>query len=120
MQSLLIILILINLVLILSLIFGMVYVFKEATEPKLRAYYSVYLSVLLFLYLAGLIAAAIRYIFVAQYMQSPFLIMFFVFPFAIGNFASYRNLRLFTILQIAVFLISLFYIIYLYVNFRHI
>ena len=118
MQNLLIFFIIINVLLIASLFIGMQIVFKEDTSPKTRAYYSIYLSVLLFLYLALIIVAALYYFFLAQYSASPFLFMFFIFPFAIGNFASYKSLKLFTTLQIGVFILSLIYIIYLYVNFK--
>ncbi|MCX4274453.1 MAG: hypothetical protein OSJ27_01570 [Candidatus Gastranaerophilales bacterium] len=120
MENLLIFLIIINVLLIVSLFFGMQNIFKEETNPKLRAYYSIYLSVLLFLYLAMIIVVALHYFILAHYGTSPFLFMFFIFPFAIGNFASYKRLRFFTFLQIIVFILSLIYIVYLYANFKYI
>ena len=120
MQSLLLFLICINILLIIALGFGMIKIFNEETNPKIRAWYSVFLSVLLFLYLGSVAAAFVRYIFLEKYSASPFLFMFFIFPFAIGNFASYKKLKLFTLLQILIFAISLVYIIYLYVNFKQI
>jgi len=98
----------------------MVKIYKEETTPRQRAGYSIYLSVLLFLYLAGIIASALGFLFLNGYKTSPYLFMFFIFPFVIGNFASYQKLKLFTIIQTGVFLLSLFYIIYLYVNFNHV
>ncbi len=117
MHSLLLFLICINILLIIAMCFGLIKVFKEETDPKIRAWYSVLLSALLFLYLGSIAAACIRYLFLEKYTTSPFLFMFFIFPFAIGNFASYKKLKLFTLLQILIFAISLIYIIYLYVNF---
>lgn len=116
MQNLLIFLICINIFLIVSLFFGMTNIFKEETGPKIKAYYSVFLSILLFLYLASIVAAGIRYLFLEQYSTSPFLFLFFIFPFAIGNFTSYKKIKFFTALQIFVFILSLIYVIYLYKN----
>lgn len=120
MQTLLIFLIITNILLIVSLFIGIQKIFKEETTPKTRAYYSIYLSVLLFLYLAMIIIVALHYFIHAHYAASPVLFMFFIFPFAIGNFASYKTLKLFTFLQIGVFVLSLIYILYLYANFKYI
>lgn len=120
MENLLIFLIATNALLIVSLFFGMQNIFKEEANPKVRAYYSIFLSVLFFLYLAMLIIAALHYFILARCGTIPFLFMFFVFPFAIGSFASYKKLRFFTFLQIIVFILSLIYIVYLYANFKYI
>ncbi len=120
MKNLLLVLIIINVLLIISLFIGMHSVFKETINPKTRAYYSIYISVLLFLYLALIIVAALHYFILAHYAASPVLFMFFIFPFAIGNFASYKTLKLFTFLQIFAFILSLIFIVYLYANFKYI
>lgn len=117
MQNLLIFLICINIFLIVFLFFGVTNIFKENVNPKTRAYYSVFLSILMFLYLASIIAAGISYLFLAKYSASPVLFIFLIFPFAIGNFASYNKIQMFTYLQIFVFLLSLIYLIYLYINY---
>lgn len=117
MQNLLIFLIIINLILIIASIFGMTNIFKENANPKTMAKYSVFLSILMFLYLAFIGALFIRYTFLSQYSTGSFLVLFFIFPFIIGNFASYRKLKFFTFLQILIFILSFVYIIYLYVNF---
>lgn len=120
MQNVLIFLIIINLVLIFALIFGMTNIFKDNQNPGTMAKYSVFLSVLMFLYLAFIGALFFRYTFLSQYRAGSFLVLFFIFPFVIGNFASYKKLKLFTFLQILIFILSFIYIIYLYVNFQHV
>jgi len=91
-------------------------IFKEETLPKTRAFYSIFLSVLMFLYLALILITGIKYLMMAKYAASPFLFMFFVFPFAIGNFTSYNRLKLFTYIQIGIFVLSLIYFIYLFIK----
>jgi len=104
----------INFLLIVSLIYGITNIFKEETVPKIRAFYTIFLSVLFFLYLLLIFITGLKYFFASNYSAAPFLFLFFIFPFAIGNFSSYKKLKILTWLQIAFFIISLIYFIFLY------
>lgn len=106
----------INFLLIVSFFYGITNIFKEETSPKTRAFYSIFLSVLLFLYLGLIVTTGLKYLLRANYSAAPFMFMFFIFPFAIGNFASYKKLSIFSAIQIGIFVLSLIYFTYLYVN----
>ncbi len=116
MKYLLIALMAINFLLIVSFFYGITNIFKEETAPKKRAFYSIFLSVLIFCYLWLILITGLQYLLNASYSRLPFMFMFFVFPFAVGNFVSYKKLGLFSAIQIIIFILSLIYFTYLYVK----
>ncbi len=116
MKYLLLSLMCINFLLIVSFFYGITNIFKEETPPKKRAFYSIFLSVLLFLYLVLIISAGLKYILNTNYTAVPFMFVFFAFPFVTGKFVTYKELGFFTYMQIGIFILSLIYFTYLYVK----
>ncbi len=106
----------VNFLLIASFLYGITNIFKDETEAKIRAFYSVFLSVLLFIYLILILITGFKYLMGAHYSIVPFMFMFFAFPFIGGKFASYKKVELLSYLQIGIFFLSLLYFTYLYVK----
>lgn len=110
----------INLLMLISLIIGCSFVFKDKTAPKLRAQYAVYVVVLLALYLLFIAFMTISFAYRGFFKHLPILAAFFFAPFIIGKYANYEKLRFFTLAQIFAFFTSLIYIVYLYFNFKQV
>lgn len=116
MKFLLITLMSVNFLLIVSFFYGITNIFNDKTPPKTRAFYSIFLSILLFIYLILIVITGFQYMLGAHYSAVPFMFMFFAFPFIGGKFASYQKLEFFSYLQIGIFFLSLLYFVYLYAN----
>ena len=99
------IVILINLITILVFIVGFVLNTKQGVQPKIKANFGVFMGISTVAYLLSMIFVAIIGLIKGQYLWLNFLI-FVIIPFVIGKFVQYKTMKFYSVLQIICFIAS--------------
>ncbi len=102
--------IIINIIAIIILSVGLFYNFEN---PKHKAIYGYIITGSFFLYILFLSLIAILLIILKQSTYSLILLLCVISPFVIGKLVKYKTLKIYTIIQIMCFILSL---ITLYIN----
>ncbi len=83
----------------ISLLSGVLFVFKKNTPLKLRSVYSVFLAACLLIYLICTLFVTL-YGLIKNSVYFSLFIIFAVMPFIIGRISSFRTLAFYTFLQL--------------------
>ncbi len=86
---------------LLSFIIGCIFVFGKNSSMKLKSAYSVYLALILLLYLVSALIVCAGAVFYNKTFYLSYLV-FALTPFIIGKLTSFKTLKFYTGLQIAV------------------
>ncbi len=105
-----------NLVFIVSYMLGQYCIFKPECAPKLSAYYSTYLAVMLSIYFLYIFILCIFGAVNHTYSLFVFL-LFIIAPFVIGKFSTYKKIIVYSNLQLLSLFLSLFYSIALLIKY---
>lgn len=96
--------IIINILLVIVLLIGLFHSFEK---PKHKAVFGYTVTASMLIYILLLCFIAIYSLFVSNKLYSMILFLSAIFPFIIGKLASYKTLKIFTIIQILCCLFSL-------------
>lgn len=99
---------------VLLMIFGQLIVGDVILNVKFRAYYSLIMTIVLFCYVLLSLILAIVSFFNADYISFCLFFSFFLSPFIIGFFCSYKKIALFSLAQIGVLIINITYLFWRY------
>ncbi len=97
-----------NLIFIVSYIIGQYFIFEKSKNPKLVAYFALYVAVLMGLYLLMLLFLMPVALIKQNFLVLPLFIAF-IMTFVIGRWASYARLKMYTNMQLLTLFFSLFY-----------
>ena len=102
-----------NVLFLFLLILGQTVVFKFTKLPKLAAYYSFAIGLVLLFYLICLALMILISIINHEPLNVVILSAFLISPFVIGHFCSYPKIKKYTWIQIFVLFLSLLYLLWL-------
>lgn len=98
--------IIINVLAILVLGFGLIFVSKDDVTVRLKSRYGVLLAIIMFLYLVALFFVSVLGI-IKHNISVYFLIIFIIAPFLIGSLSNYYSRKKYTWMQFFCFIASL-------------
>lgn len=96
----------INLLFIIAFTLGRWFIFKQKNKPNLIAGYSVFLGMLFLAYFISILLVVGISLLHQKYF-SLFLLIFIMMPFILGKKVTYKKLRFYSNLQLALFFVSL-------------
>ena len=98
--------IIINIITIIFFSAAEVFIFKPDTQPKIKAKYAVFMGVDLGIYVTSLFVILVLGVLNGEYKYT-ILLLWIAAPFVLGHFAQYKTLKLYAMLQILAFCLSL-------------